>query len=157
MPPIVTGAEIDRPAVRVFACATDPSLFPQCQKGVTDGHVEGPADGTQVPAVGTKRVITRRIGGASRSAISELTHIDPARQRRPGCLLQRRRRAQPRRRPAAPVQAGLTAWMRSTVPALSRSVATTWNPAACTRGSWRRVKCSPAARIVMRSSSHWAP
>ncbi len=43
MPPIVTTAEIDRPADRVFACATDPSLFPQWQKGVTDGHMEGPA------------------------------------------------------------------------------------------------------------------
>ncbi len=28
MPPIVTTAEIDRPADRLFACATDPSLFP---------------------------------------------------------------------------------------------------------------------------------
>ena len=53
-------------------------------------------------------------------------------------------------------QAGLTAWMRSTVPALSRSASTIWNPAAWTKGSWRRVKCSPAARIVTRSASHWA-
>jgi CHAT domain len=53
-------------------------------------------------------------------------------------------------------QAGLTAWMRSTVPALSRSASTTWNPAAWTRGSWRRVKCSPAARTVTCSRSHWA-
>ncbi len=79
MPPIVTTAEIDRPADRVFACATDPSLFPQWQKGVTDGHMEGPAVGAQAPTVGTKCVTTRRIGGASRPAISELTHIDPPR------------------------------------------------------------------------------
>ena len=77
MPPIVTTAEIDRPAAQVFACATDPSLFPQWQKGVTDGHMDGPADGTRVPAVGSKCVTTRRIGGASRPATSELTHIDP--------------------------------------------------------------------------------
>jgi hypothetical protein len=77
MPPIITIAEIDRPAAQVFACATDPALFSQWQKGVTDGHMEGPADGTQVPAVGTKCVTTRRIGGADRPAISELTHIDP--------------------------------------------------------------------------------
>ena len=56
--------------------------------------------------------------------------------------------------PAAPVQAGLTASMRSTVPALSRSVSSIWKPAAVTRGSWRRVKCSPAARIEKRSASH---
>jgi len=74
MPPIVTTAEIDRPADRVFAAATDPSLFPQWQKGVTDGHMDGPAG---VPAVGAKCVTTRRIGWASRPSTSELTHIDP--------------------------------------------------------------------------------
>jgi hypothetical protein len=39
--------------------------------------MEGPADGIQVPAVGAKCATTRRIGGASRPAISELTHVDP--------------------------------------------------------------------------------
>ncbi len=66
MPPIVATAEIERPAARVFACATDPSLFSQWQKGVEDGHMDGPADGTRVQPVGTKCVTTRRIGGASR-------------------------------------------------------------------------------------------
>jgi len=79
MPPIVTIAEIERPAAQVFACATDPSLFSQWQKGVQDGHMDGPADGTRVPPVGTKCVTTRRIGGASRSVTSELTHTDPPR------------------------------------------------------------------------------
>ena len=77
MPPIVTTAEIDRPADRVFACATDPALFSRWQKGVEDGHLEGPANGTGVPAVGTRCVTTRRIGGASRPVTSVLTHIDP--------------------------------------------------------------------------------
>ena len=77
MPPIVTTAEIDRPANRVFACATDPALFSQWQKGVEDGPLEGPADGTQAPAVGAKCVTTRRIGGANRASTSELVHIDP--------------------------------------------------------------------------------
>lgn len=79
MPPIATAAEIDRPAARVFACATDPSLFSQWQKGVEDGHLDGPPDGTQVPAVGTRCVTTRRIGGTSRPVTSELTRIDPPR------------------------------------------------------------------------------
>jgi uncharacterized protein YndB with AHSA1/START domain len=79
MPPIVTTAEIERPVARVFACATDPSLFSQWQKGVQDGHMDGPADGIGGPAVGTKCVTTRRIGGASRPVTSELTHIDPPR------------------------------------------------------------------------------
>jgi uncharacterized protein YndB with AHSA1/START domain len=79
MPPIVTTAEIDRSAAQVFACATDPSLFSQWQKGVEDGHMEGTPGGTGVHPVGTKCVTTRRIGGASRPVISELTHIDPPR------------------------------------------------------------------------------
>jgi len=40
MPPIVTTAEIDRPAARVFACATDPALFAQWQKGVGDAQAQ---------------------------------------------------------------------------------------------------------------------
>jgi uncharacterized protein YndB with AHSA1/START domain len=79
MPPIVTSAEIDRPAAEVFAYATDPARFSEWQKGVVDGHMDGPADGTQPPAVGAKCVTTRRIGGASRPSASEVTHIDPPR------------------------------------------------------------------------------
>jgi uncharacterized protein YndB with AHSA1/START domain len=79
MPPIVTSAEIDRPAAEVFAYATDPARFSEWQKGVVDGHMDGPPDGTQTPAVGAKCVTTRRIGGASRPSTSELVHIDPPR------------------------------------------------------------------------------
>jgi len=77
MPPIVTSAEVDRPAAGVFAYATDPARFSEWQKGVVDGHMDGPGDGTGTPAVGAKCVTTRRIGGASRPSTSELTHIDP--------------------------------------------------------------------------------
>jgi uncharacterized protein YndB with AHSA1/START domain len=79
MPPIVTSAEIDRPAAEVFAYATDPARFSEWQKGVVDGHMDGPADGTQTLAVGAKCVTTRRVGGASRPSASELVHIDPPR------------------------------------------------------------------------------
>jgi uncharacterized protein YndB with AHSA1/START domain len=79
MAPITTTAEIGRPADEVFACATDPTRFREWQKGVVDGHMDGPANGSQVPAVGAKCVTTRCIGGASRSSTSELTHIDPPR------------------------------------------------------------------------------
>jgi uncharacterized protein YndB with AHSA1/START domain len=83
MPPIVTSAEIERPATEVFACATDPARFSQWQQGVVDGHMDGhmdgPADGTRWPAVGAKCVTTRRIGGANRRDISELMYIDPPR------------------------------------------------------------------------------
>jgi hypothetical protein len=79
MAPIVTSAEIGRPAAEVFAYATDPARFREWQKGVVDGHVDGPANGTQAPEVGAKCVTTRRIGGASRPSTAELVQIDPPR------------------------------------------------------------------------------
>ena len=79
MPPIITSAEIGRPAAEVFAYATDPARFSEWQKGVVDGHMDGPADGTGTPVVGATCVTTRRIGGANRPSTSELVHIDPPR------------------------------------------------------------------------------
>jgi uncharacterized protein YndB with AHSA1/START domain len=79
MPPIITSAEIERPAAEVFAYATDPARFSEWQKGVIDGHMDGMGNGTQPPAVGAKCVTTRRIGGANRASTSELVHIDPPR------------------------------------------------------------------------------
>jgi hypothetical protein len=79
MPPIVTSAEIGRPAAEVFAYATDPARFSEWQKGVVDGRMDGPADRIQAPAAGARCVTTRRIGGASRPSTSELVHIDPPR------------------------------------------------------------------------------
>ena len=73
MPPIVTSAEIGRPAAEVFAYATDPTRFSEWQQGVVDGHMDGPLP----PAVGARCVTTRRIGGANRPSASELVHIDP--------------------------------------------------------------------------------
>ena len=77
MPPIVTSAEIERPAAAVFAYGTDPARFSEWQKGVMDGHKDGPDNGTQSPAVGAKCVTTRRIGGTNRPSTAELVHIDP--------------------------------------------------------------------------------
>ena len=79
MAPIVTSADIGRPAAEVFAYATDPTRFREWQKGVVDGHMDSPAGGTHTPAVGARCVTTRRIGGASRPSTSELVHIDPPR------------------------------------------------------------------------------
>ena len=70
MPPIVTSADIDRPASEVFAYATDPARFSEWQKGVVDGHMDGPASGTQPPDVGARCVTTRRIVGANRPSTS---------------------------------------------------------------------------------------
>src|SRR6202161_992563 len=77
MPPIITSAEIDRPAAEVFAYATDPARFSEWQQGVVDGHMDSPVDGTRPTAAGAKCVTTPRSGGATRTPTSELVHIDP--------------------------------------------------------------------------------
>ena len=73
MSPITTSIEVDRPAEDVFAYVTNPARFVEWQRGVLSGHMEG--DGPH--AVGDRCVTTRKIGGAERSATSEITHIDP--------------------------------------------------------------------------------
>src|SRR5580692_4425983 len=70
MRPIVTSAEIGRPAAEVFAYATDPVRFSEWQQGVVDG----PPD-----TAGARCMMTRRIGGANRTSTSELVHVDPPR------------------------------------------------------------------------------
>ena len=75
MPPVVTTTDVDRSADDVFAYATNPARFPEWQKGVTEGHLDhpGPAE------AGARCLTTRRIGGASRTSTSEVTHVDPPR------------------------------------------------------------------------------
>jgi uncharacterized protein YndB with AHSA1/START domain len=72
---IITTTEVDRSAAEVFAYATDPTRFSQWQKGVVDGRM----DPGGAPAVGSRCLTTRRIGGANRPATSEVVHIDPPR------------------------------------------------------------------------------
>jgi hypothetical protein len=79
MAAIVTSTEIERAAAEVFAYATDPTLFREWQNGVVDGHMDGLAEQAGSPAVGSKCVTTRRIGGANRPSTAELVHIDPPR------------------------------------------------------------------------------
>jgi hypothetical protein len=74
MTPIVTSADIDRPAPDVFTYATDPSRFSEWQQGVVEGHLD-----TQGPAVGAKCITTRRIGGSNRPSTSELVNYEPPR------------------------------------------------------------------------------
>jgi uncharacterized protein YndB with AHSA1/START domain len=72
---IVTTTEIDRSAADVFAYATDPTKFPEWQKGVTGGHMDTPGPVT----VGDLCRTTRRIGGAERPSTSRVTHVDAPR------------------------------------------------------------------------------
>ena len=72
MAPVTTTIEINRSADEVFTYATDPTRFPEWQKGVVDGHM----DRSGVPVVGARCHTTRRIGGAHRTSTSEVTHVD---------------------------------------------------------------------------------
>jgi uncharacterized protein YndB with AHSA1/START domain len=76
MPPITVSVEVARPAEEVFAYATDPSRFPEWQRGVVSGHME--SDGA--PKVGDRCHTTRRIGFSSRPDTSELVRFDPPRE-----------------------------------------------------------------------------
>ncbi len=73
MAAIVTAIEIDRPGEYVFAYATDPTRFHEWQNDVVDGRLERP----ERPTVGSRCVMTRRIGGANRTSTSEISHVDP--------------------------------------------------------------------------------
>ena len=75
MPPITATTEVDRPATEVFRYATDPSRFPEWQKGVVSGHME-PADGADH---GERCVTVRRIGFANRPSTARVVHSDPPR------------------------------------------------------------------------------
>src|SRR4051812_48190767 len=65
-PPAGPAAEAVSPS------APAPPRFSKGQRGVPGGHR---AAGT--PAVGTRCHTARRIGGADRPSVSEVTHIDP--------------------------------------------------------------------------------
>jgi polyketide cyclase/dehydrase/lipid transport protein len=73
MAPITVSTKVDRSADGVFAYATDPTRFHEWQQGVLDGHMAQPG----TPAVGTRCLTTRRIGGANRPSTSEVTHVNP--------------------------------------------------------------------------------
>jgi hypothetical protein len=76
VPPITVSIEVDRSAPEVFAYATDPSRFPEWQKGVVSGHME--SAGT--PQLGDRCLTTRRIGRADRASTAELVRFDPPHQ-----------------------------------------------------------------------------
>ena len=73
--PVVATTDIARPAEEVFASATDPTCFTEWQAGVVDGHL----DTSEPVRAGALCVTSRRIGGATRSVTSVVTHVDPPR------------------------------------------------------------------------------
>ena len=75
MAPIVSTAEVSRPAEEVFAYVTDPSTFPEWQSGVVRGHMnESPT------RVGSECTTVRNIGGREREVHTTITDYDPPRR-----------------------------------------------------------------------------
>ena len=75
MAPIVSTAEVSRPAEEVFAYVTDPSTFPEWQSGVVRGHMnESPT------RVGSQCTTVRNIGGREREVHTTITDYDPPRR-----------------------------------------------------------------------------
>jgi uncharacterized protein YndB with AHSA1/START domain len=75
MAPIISTIEIARPVEEVFFYVIDPSRMHEWQQGMTSG---GHMDGTPVH-VGSHCTTVRKIGGAQRQVVTEITDYDPPR------------------------------------------------------------------------------
>jgi uncharacterized protein YndB with AHSA1/START domain len=75
MAPIVHTVEINRTPDDVFAYVTDPTRFTEWQDTVVSARAE---DGTAVH-VGSRVVMTRKMGGRAQTMTSEVTEHDPPR------------------------------------------------------------------------------
>lgn len=75
MPAIISSTEIARTPEDVFAYATDFSHFPEWQGSVTSVRPEGDAP---LP-VGSRAVVTRRVGPRELTAPEEISELNPPR------------------------------------------------------------------------------
>src|SRR5262249_40254691 len=75
MAAIAGSTEIARAPEDVFAYATDFSHFPDWQGSVSSVRPEGDAP----PAVGSRAVVTRRVGPRQLTAPEEITELNPPR------------------------------------------------------------------------------
>ena len=75
MAPIVSSIEIARPPEEVFSYVTDPSRLAEWQESVVSTRIEGSGP----PGVGSRVVVTRRIGRGERAMTSEITELSPSR------------------------------------------------------------------------------
>jgi uncharacterized protein YndB with AHSA1/START domain len=71
--PIVTSTDIARPPDDVFEYVTDPSHLAEWQESVVSAHSDDPGP----PHVGTRVVLTRRMGRREQAMTSEITEISP--------------------------------------------------------------------------------
>jgi len=75
MAPIVSSIEIARPPEQVFQYVTDASRLPEWQESAVEAHVEGGGP----PVVGSRVVVTRRVGRRERKMTTEITSHGPPR------------------------------------------------------------------------------
>ena len=75
MAPIVSSIEIARPPQEVFQYVTEPARIPEWQESAVDARVEGGGP----PAVGSRVVVTRRVGRGERAMTTEVTDLTPPR------------------------------------------------------------------------------
>ena len=73
MAPIVESIEISRRPEDVFTYVTDPSRLPEWQESVVSVRRESDAP----LAVGSRVVVTRRVGRRERAMTAELTELNP--------------------------------------------------------------------------------
>jgi uncharacterized protein YndB with AHSA1/START domain len=73
MAPIVESIEISRRPEDVFSYVTDPSHLPEWQESVVSARREDDAP----RAVGSRTVVTRRVGRWERAMTAELTELNP--------------------------------------------------------------------------------
>lgn len=75
MAPILSTVDIARPPEEVFSYVTDPATMNEWQPGVTSGRMD------RTPTVvGAHCLTTRKIGGATRQVVTEITEYDPPRR-----------------------------------------------------------------------------
>ena len=72
MAPITNSVEIARSPEQVFAYVTDPSRLAEWQESAVSTRLEG----GDAPAVGSRVVVTRRIGRGERTMTVELTELN---------------------------------------------------------------------------------
>jgi uncharacterized protein YndB with AHSA1/START domain len=71
MAPIVNNVEISRRPEDVFAYVTDPTHLPEWQESVVSVRADGPF------TVGSRAVVTRRVGRMERAMTSEIAELSP--------------------------------------------------------------------------------
>lgn len=75
MAPIISIAEVARPAEEAFAYVIDPRTMPEWRQGVERGNLDTPTT-----TVGSHCTTVRKIRGREREVVTEITEYEPPRR-----------------------------------------------------------------------------